>query len=39
MGWMKICWRIIELPGFQSLRDIDDWQAYYVRPPEVGDIL
>ena len=39
VGWMKMRWRIIELPGFQKLRDIDDWQAHYARPPEIGDTL
>ncbi|KAJ5125639.1 hypothetical protein N7476_010025 [Penicillium atrosanguineum] len=38
VGWMKMCWSDIELPGFHKLRDIDDWQAYYARPPEIGDI-
>lgn len=39
VGWMKMYWRITELPGFGHLRDIDDWQTYYVRSPEIGDIL
>jgi hypothetical protein len=39
VGWMKMRWRIIELPGFHKLRHIDDWQAHYARPPEIGDIL
>ncbi|KAJ5913703.1 hypothetical protein N7504_002586 [Penicillium tannophilum] len=38
VGWMKMCWQITELPGFGHLCDIDDWQAYYVRSPEIGDI-
>ncbi|KAJ5121564.1 uncharacterized protein N7515_009525 [Penicillium bovifimosum] len=38
VGWMKMCWRWVELPGFLKLRDWDDWEAYYVRPPEIGDI-
>ncbi|KAJ5525131.1 hypothetical protein N7494_011781 [Penicillium frequentans] len=39
VGWMNMRWSIIELPGFHKLRDIDDWQAYYARPPAIGDIL
>jgi hypothetical protein len=38
VGWMKMYWRDSELPGFGKLRDIDDWQSYYVRSPEIGDI-
>lgn len=38
VGWMKMCWRWVELPGFYKMRDWDDWEAYYVRPPEIGDI-
>ncbi|KAJ5804470.1 uncharacterized protein N7518_000773 [Penicillium psychrosexuale] len=39
VGWMRMYWRITELPGFGRLRDIDDWQSYYVRSPEIADIL
>ncbi|KAJ5168988.1 uncharacterized protein N7482_004582 [Penicillium canariense] len=39
VGWMKMYWRITDLPGFGHLRDIDDWQTHYVRSPEIGDIL
>ncbi|KAJ5672491.1 hypothetical protein N7507_001618 [Penicillium longicatenatum] len=39
IGWMKMYWRITELPGFGHLRDIDDWQTHYVRSPKVGEIL
>ncbi|CAG8268667.1 unnamed protein product [Penicillium salamii] len=38
VGWMKTCWRWVQLPGFHKMQDWDDWEAYYVRPPEIGDI-
>ena len=38
VDWMNVCWRWVELPGFHKMRGWDNWEAYYVRPPEVGDI-
>jgi hypothetical protein len=38
VGWMRLCWRSVELPGFQKMLEWDDWEAYYARPPEIGDI-
>lgn len=38
VGWMKVCWGYVELPGFHKIRDWEDWEAYYTRPPEIADI-
>lgn len=38
VGWMNIRWRIVQLPGFHKMTEIDDWQAYYVRYPGIADI-
>lgn len=38
VGWMKVCWGYVELPGFHKVCDWEDWEAYYTRPPEIVDI-
>jgi hypothetical protein len=38
VGWMKMSWRWVVLPGFHKMRSCDDWETYYARPPEIGDI-
>ncbi|CAI7577160.1 unnamed protein product [Penicillium manginii] len=38
VGWMKMSWRWVVLPGFHKMRSWDDWETYYARPPEIGDI-
>jgi hypothetical protein len=39
VGWMNMRWRVVALPGFWKLRENDDWQTYYLRSPDIADIL
>jgi hypothetical protein len=38
VGWMKMSWRWVVLPGFHKMRDWDAWETYFARPQEIGDI-
>lgn len=38
VGWMNIRWRIVQLPGFYKMKEIDDWQTHYARYPGIADI-
>jgi hypothetical protein len=35
VGWMKVPYDEIQAVGALTMRDMDDWDMYYARPPEM----